>query len=82
VTEQSSEVIDSAMARLGGDVMRRPVVDLEQEIAAAREAQPKAKRAARKELHKARVEKSKEDAQAKVEELKSKLHEPKAGATA
>lgn len=80
VTEQSSEVIDSAMARLGGDVMRRPVVDLEQEIAAAREAQRKAKREARKELHKARVEKR--DAHAKVEELKSKLHEPKAGATA
>jgi Pyridoxamine 5'-phosphate oxidase len=52
VTEQSSEVIDSAMARLGGDVMRRPVVDLEQEIAAARETQRKAKREARKELHK------------------------------
>jgi hypothetical protein len=51
VTEQSSEVIDSAMARLGGDVMRRPVVDLEQEIAAAREAQRNAKQEARKELH-------------------------------
>ena len=28
-------VIDSAMTRLGGDIMRRPVVDLEQAIAAA-----------------------------------------------
>jgi uncharacterized membrane protein len=82
VNEQSPEVIDSAMARLGGEVMRRPVVHVEEEIAAAQEAQRKAKREARKELHKASVEKRKEDAHAKVEELKSKLHRPKAGASA
>ena len=79
-TEQSPEVIDTAMARLGGKVMRRSVVDVESEIAAAQEAQRKAKHEARKELHKARVEKSKEDAHAKVEELKSKLHPSKAAA--
>jgi uncharacterized membrane protein len=79
VTEQGPEVIDSAMARLGGEVMRRPVIDVEEEIAAAQEAQRKAKREARKELEKARVEKSKEDAHATVEELKSKLQRPKAG---
>jgi uncharacterized membrane protein len=82
VTEQSPEVIDTAMARLGGEVMRRPVVDVEQEIAAAQEAQRKAKREARKELQQARLEKHKEDAHAKVEELKSKLQRPKAGAPA
>jgi uncharacterized membrane protein len=82
VNEQTPEVIDTAMARLGGEVMRRPVVHVEEEIAAAQEAQRKAKREARKELHKARVEKRKEDAHAKVEELKSKLHRPKAGASA
>jgi uncharacterized membrane protein len=82
VTEQSPEVIDAAMARLGGEVMRRPVVHVEDEIAAAQEAQRKAKREARKELHKARSEKRKEDAHAKVEELKSKLRRPKAGASA
>jgi uncharacterized membrane protein len=82
VTEQSPEVIDSAMGRLGGEVMRRPVVEVEEEIAAAQEAQRKAKHEARKELHKARVEKTKADAHAKVEELKSKLHRPKAGASA
>ena len=43
VTEQSPEVIDTAMARLGGEVMRRPVVDVEEEIAAAQEAQRKAR---------------------------------------
>ena len=80
VTEQSPEVIDTAMARLGGEVMRRPAVDVEEEIAAAQEAQRRAKQEARKELQKARHEKSKEDAHAKVEELKSKLHRPKAGA--
>jgi uncharacterized membrane protein len=82
VTEQSPEVIDTAMARLGGEIMRRPVVDVEQEIAAAQEAQRKAKREARSELQKARLEKHKEDAHAKVEELKSKLHRTSAGAAA
>jgi uncharacterized membrane protein len=82
VTEQSPEVVDSAMARLGGEVMRRPVADVEEEIAAAEEAQRKAKREARKELAKARTEKHKEDAHSKVEELKSKLQRPKAGAAA
>jgi uncharacterized membrane protein len=82
VTEQSSDVIDAAMARLGGEVLRRPAVDVEEEIAAAEEAQRKAKHEARKELHKARVEQSKADAHAKVEELKAKLHRPKEGATA
>ena len=82
VTEQSPEVIDTAMARLGGQVMRRPVFEVEQEIAAAQEAERKAEREARSELRKARLEKSKEDAHAKVEELKSKLHRTKAGAAA
>ena len=82
VTEQSPEVIDTAMARLGGEVMRRAVVDVEQEIAAAQEAQRKAKREARKELQQARLEKHQKDAHAKVEELKSKLRQSKAGASA
>ena len=78
VTEQSPEVIDTAMARLGGQVMRRPVFEVEQEIAAAQEAQRNAEREARSELRKARLEKGKDDAHAKVEELKSKLHRTKA----
>jgi uncharacterized membrane protein len=80
VTEQSPEVIDTAMAQVGGETMRRPVVDVEQEIPGAQEAQRKAKREARQELQKARLERQKEDSHAKVEELKSKLHRPKAGA--
>ena len=82
VTEPSPEVIDTAMARLGGQVMRRPVFEVEQEIAAAQDAQRKAEREARSELRKARLEKTKDDAHAKVEELKSKLHRTKAGAAA
>jgi len=82
VNEQSPEVIDTAMARLGGEVMRRAVVEVEQEIAATQDAQRKAEREARSELRKARLEKSKDDAHAKVEELKSKLHRSKAGAAA
>jgi uncharacterized membrane protein len=82
VTEQSPEVIDAAMARLGGEVMRRPVIEVEEEIAAAQEAQRKASHEARKELQTARREKHREDAHAKVEELKSKLHRTSAGAAA
>jgi uncharacterized membrane protein len=82
VTEQSREVVDTAMERLGGEVMRRPVFEVEEEIAAAQEAQRKAKREARKELREARRAQHKEEAHAKVEELKSKLRRPKAGAAA
>jgi uncharacterized membrane protein len=82
VDEQSPEVIDTAMARLGGNVMRRPTSEVEQEIAAAQDAQRKAEREAREELRKARVEKSKADAHAKVEELKAKLHRTEAGTAA
>jgi uncharacterized membrane protein len=82
VTEQSPEVIDAAMERLGGEVLRRPAVDVEEEIAVAEEAQQKAKDEARKELYRARVDQTKADAHAKVEELKSKLHSSSAGASA
>ncbi len=82
VNEQSPEVIDTAMARLGGEVMRRPVFEVEQEIAAAQDAQRKAKREAREELRKARLEKSQDDAHAKVEDLKAKLHRSEAAAAA
>jgi uncharacterized membrane protein len=82
VSEQSPEVIDSAMARLGGQVMRRPVLEVEQEIAAAQDAQRKAEREARSEARKARLDKNRDDAHAKVEELKSKLHRAKADAAA
>jgi uncharacterized membrane protein len=82
VTEESPEVVDTAMTRLGGTVLRRPVADVEAEIAAAEKAQRDAKREATKELVRGRNERTKEQAHAKVEELKAKLprHEKSASA--
>jgi uncharacterized membrane protein len=74
VVEQSPEVVDTAMARLSGTVVRRSVYEVESEIAAAQEAQREAKKEARKKLREARHEKRQEEAHAKVEELKAKLH--------
>ncbi|MGZ4185590.1 MAG: DUF1269 domain-containing protein [Solirubrobacteraceae bacterium] len=74
VSEQSPEVVDSAMAGLGGDVFRRPVGEVEAEIAAAAEAERKAKREARKELLRTRHEHDKAAVTAKVGELKARLH--------
>jgi uncharacterized membrane protein len=77
VSEQSPEVIDTAMARLGGTVVRRPVDDVEAEVAAAEHAQREAKRKARKELLHAHHEKHMEHIRAKVAELMAKLHRHK-----
>ena len=77
VSEPSPEVIDSAMARLTGSVLRRPVDEVEAEIAAAEKAQHEAKKKARKELREARHEKHKKKVHAKVEEMKEKLHPDK-----
>ena len=82
VTEQSPQVIDTAMTRLGGEVTRAPVFEVEQEIAAAQDAQRQAEREASKELHKARVEHTKADAHAKVEGLRAKLQRDEAGTVA
>jgi uncharacterized membrane protein len=77
VVEQSAEVVDTAMARLSGTVVRRSVYDIEAEVAAAQEAQRKAKLEARKELIKARHEKHRDEAHTKVEELKARFHREK-----
>jgi len=74
VTEQSPEVVDAAMTRLSGTVIRRSVADVEAEIAAAEDAQREAKRKARADLRQARRDKRHADAHAKVQELKAKLH--------
>ncbi len=80
VVEQSPEVVDTAMAELGGTIVRRDVDDVEAEIAAAEDAQRAAKRAARKELHEKRRAQAKEKIHAKIEELKAKLHRHPGGA--
>jgi uncharacterized membrane protein len=74
VDEQSPEVVDSAIQRLDGTILRLPLDDVEAEIAAAEEAQRAAKQAARKKLREERREERKEKVQAKIAELKSKLH--------
>jgi uncharacterized membrane protein len=74
VSEQNPEVVDAAMERMGGTVVRRPTEEVEAEIAAAEEAQREAKRQARKQLHEQRREEHHEKVQAKIAELKGKLH--------
>jgi uncharacterized membrane protein len=74
VDEQSPEVVDSAIQRMDGKVLRLPLADVEAEIAAAEEAQRAAKQEARKKLHEERRKQAKEKVQAKIAELKSKLH--------
>jgi uncharacterized membrane protein len=73
VDEPSPEVIDTAMARITGTVMRRPVADVEAEIAVAGKAQRAAQKKARKVLRKQRLAAHEADVRAKVEELKAKL---------
>jgi uncharacterized membrane protein len=74
VAEQRPEVIDTAIAGLGGTAVRRSLDDLEAEIAAAEDAQRKARKAARRRLQEQRHEQLKEKTHTKVEELKAKLH--------
>ena len=81
VVEQSPEVLDTAMAQVGGTVVRRPVYEIEDEIARAQEAQRDAKKQANAKLREARHEKTRAQAHAKVEELKSKLHRDRKPAT-
>jgi uncharacterized membrane protein len=80
VSEQSPEVVDAAMSRVGGKVLRRDLDDVRAEIAAAEEAQEAARKEARKELHEKRRAQVKEKVQAKIEELKAKLHRHPVGA--
>jgi uncharacterized membrane protein len=73
VSEQSPEVIDVAMTAFGGAVVRRPVHEVEAEVAVAAKAERKAAREAQLELMRAKREQTRESAHAKVEELKAKL---------
>ena len=74
VTEPAIEVIDGEMAKLGGEVTRRPVVDVMAELEAAEEAADAAAREARKALHQKRKEELTTNLDARVESLKEKLH--------
>lgn len=78
VIEPSHEVINVTMARLGGEVLRRPAADVQAEIAVAQEAQREARHEADKQLRSAHREQRKQEVQAKVADLESKFHRPKA----
>jgi len=74
VDEQSDDVVDQAMGRLGGTVLRRSVDDVEAEIAAAEHAQQAAKREARKQLLETRRSRAKEEIRRIVDALKARAH--------
>ena len=61
VNEQSDEVVDNAMAGLGGSVLRQGAAEVEAELAAAEEARRKAEHEARMELRQERQAQKKED---------------------
>ena len=82
VAEQSPDVIDTAMAGLGGTVTRRPLDDVKAEIAAAEEAEKEARKTARKTLHEQRRSQAKEKVDAKLAQLKAKVPHPRSTATA
>jgi uncharacterized membrane protein len=74
VSEPSPDIVDAEMTRLGGSVLRRPLVDVEAEIAAAEEAQRAAKREARKVLLEKRRDHVRSQVHEMIERLKAKLH--------
>jgi len=76
--EQSPEVVDAAMTRLGGTVVRRPLEEVQAEIAAAEDAQRAAAREARKQLREHRRDQAKQKIQAKIDELKATMEHLKA----
>ena len=73
VGEPAVEVVDTEMERLSGEVIRRPVVDVEAEIVAAEDAAMAAEEEARRKLREERSAERKEKVQQKIDELKVKL---------
>jgi len=74
LVERNPGVVDSTMAELGGRVLRRPLDEVEAEVAAAEKAERTAEKEARKELLEARLEMRKDEVQVRVAEMKTKLH--------
>jgi uncharacterized membrane protein len=74
VDEKSDDVVDQALARLGGTVLRRSVDDVEAEIAAAEDAERAANREARKQLLETRRSRAKEEVRRIVDSLKARAH--------
>jgi uncharacterized membrane protein len=74
VAEPAVEVIDGEMAKLGGEVTRRPTTEVVAELEASEEAANAAAHEARRELREKRKVEMKEDLDERVGKLKEKLH--------
>jgi uncharacterized membrane protein len=74
VSEPAVEVIDGEMAKLGGEVTRRPAAEVVAELEASEEAANAAAMEARRELHEKRKAETKADLDERVGKLKEKLH--------
>jgi uncharacterized membrane protein len=74
VTEPAVEVIDGEMAKLGGEVTRRPVGEVLDELEAAEMAAERASHEARKVLHEQRKAEVHAGVDERVGKLKEKLH--------
>ena len=74
VGEPAAEVIDGEMAKLGGEVTRRPVAEVLDELEATEEAADAGPREARRALREKRKAEVKADFDERVGELKEKLH--------
>ena len=74
VAEPAVEVIDGEMAKLGGEVTRRPVGEVMDELEAADEAADAAAREARRTLHQERKAERKASVDERMGKLKEKLH--------
>ena len=74
VNEPAVEVIDGEMTKLGGEVTRRPVGEVMDELEAAEEAADAAERAARKAVREKKKAEVSADLDERVGKLKEKLH--------
>jgi uncharacterized membrane protein len=74
VAEPAVEVIDGEMAKLGGEVTRRPVAEVMDELEAAEEAATAAAREARRALREKRKAELTADLNERVGKLKETLH--------
>lgn len=74
VVEPAIEVIDGEMAKLGGEVTRRPVVEVMDELEVAEDAAEAAAREARRTLREERKAERKANLDERVGTLKEKLH--------
>jgi uncharacterized membrane protein len=74
VAEPAVEVIDGEMAKLGGQVIRRPVSEVVAELEASEDAANAAAREAQRELMHSRKVEMKEDLDERIGKLKEKIH--------